>query len=260
VIKQLIASLRAQAPALLAPLFPILTRLTSDKSEDWRNIAIELLGQIVEECGDQFSHDFLCDVLIFAIAGVQNNSPCAAFAINQFALGAPAVLAEKAGDVLELFHTKLYAPRKRAQIHLEFIDNIVAAVGEIQRIILRDAFPVAEFIAPCLAAMPARHDPDVNKEMFLIYLWLAEKTDIERAHEFAAAAIRLLALPEHDMGERIVESDIPVLRPVAAVLAAALQKIDDASSFVDQACDGDAFKVERVGVWLQDPEHTVNPE
>jgi hypothetical protein len=258
-IKQLIASLRARAPTLLEPLFPILTNLASDKNEDWRNIAIELLGQFVQGCGDQFSEGFLNDVLIFAIAGVQNDSPCAAFAINQFTLGAPSVLAEKVCDVLELFHTKLCAPRKKAQVHLEFIDNIVAAVGEIQRLILKDAFPIAEFLRPCLAAMPAKYDPDVNKEMFLFYLWLAEKTGIEPADEFAAAVIRLLGLPEHEMGDEIVESDIPVLRPVATVLGAALQKVEDPDSFVDQMCDGDAFRVERVGRWLQDPERTGKP-
>jgi hypothetical protein len=257
-IKQLVASLGTQAPVLLEPLFPILTNLASDKNEDWRNIAIELLGQFVENCGEQFPQDFLNDVLFFAVAGVQSDSPCAAFAINQFTLGAPAILAERVGDVLELFHSKLTAPRKKAQLHLEFIDNIVTAIGEIQRVIVKDAFPIAEFLRPCLAAMPARHDPSVNKEMFLFYLWLAEKTDIDPADEFAAAAIRLLGLPEDDMGDEIVESTISVLRPVATVLAAALQKIDDADRFVEQMCDGDAFKVERVGLWQQDPEHTVN--
>jgi hypothetical protein len=249
-IKELAASLETRALTVMEPVMPALTSLVTHKSRAMRAFALEQLGQFVEAAGAELQPEFLENVLRFAIAGVREDSSAAALVLSQFASGAPAALAPQSGAVLDLLRSKLVAAPRRAHQQREFLENVVAAVAEIQRVVLRDAFPVEPFLLPCLRVMPATADRTVNKEMFLFWLWLAQRTGLQPPADFAASGIRLLAMTDDEMGEHLTQSDVPVLTPVAQSVAAALRMIADPEALVAQECGEDPYREGRVAARL----------
>jgi hypothetical protein len=245
-IRELIVSLDLRALSSLAPVVPALTALVRHRSRSLRSFALEQLGQFVETVGNHLPPEFLADVLGLAVDGVREESAAAALVLSQFASGAPSALAPHVGTVLELLRTKLVAPPRRAREKLEFRENVVAAVAEIQRTVLCNDFPVEQFLLPSIRSMPAVADRTVNKEMFLFWLWLADRTELEPANEFAEAGVRLLGMNDDEMGEHLTGSDVPIVENVAKAVAVALGKVRDPHALIADALGGDVFRIERV--------------
>jgi hypothetical protein len=240
-VRQLIESLGPRAFAQCAPIVPPIVGLATHRSRQWRELALDTLAQFVSAAARELPPELVRDVLCFAVAGLRDNSRSAAAAIAVFADAAPDVLAPHVAEVLDVLLAKVAAPRRRASVGPEFVDNAVAAIAAIQKCIVKDAFPVEQFLMPCLEAMPAVEDTSVNPEIFAFYLWLAQRSGIEPPEAFAIPAVRLLSMEADELSEMAL-----LIPEIARVMGVALQKLENAEKLVFEVCEGDLSRVERI--------------
>ncbi|OHT05307.1 hypothetical protein TRFO_26923 [Tritrichomonas foetus] len=244
-INELIASLGPNAPQVFAPYMSTFVTLASHKKLVFRDFAIRILGQFVEHSSANVPPQLKENILSFAIAGIRSDSQHAAFALNQFTNGDGPLIMPRINEVVPLLHQKISQKEKKAAAYISFIDNLVGAIGELRRNVLKDQFPVEQFAPFCLRAMPARQDPTTNLDMMTFYLWLAQVMQSQPANEFAAVAIKLFMQPTDDIGG-IAEEDTGVLQKVKQVMIGCLQQIPNAEAFISEVCENDPFKIQRV--------------
>lgn len=243
-MSELIDILGEKAPELLEKYFNRLLLLKSDKKAQIREFSLFILGFFVE-CGSQnISEDILNDILLFSINAVRaQNSPKAVYVINQYTSSCPNILRPYVQDILDLFLNKLTTRNRKAINNVSLIDNIVATLGEMQRNIVGNDFPLQEFLIPCLKQMPAKEESDINLDMYLFYLWMARTTQMQPADEFASAALRLFVKPYDEVGH--INSD-PAYGQVANVLRQLSQSTPGFEELCQNVCAGDQYKLARI--------------
>ena len=246
-LREVVCGLKGDAPAKLQPFVPILMKWCTSKNKEFRDFSMKVLGDLVDSAPG-LEAGFKNDVLQLALAAFQKDSSAGAYVINQFTNAAPELVAARAQDILHVCHQKLTQKAKRSVAYRALCDNSVALVGEIRRNVLKDAFPVGDFLVPCLKAMPAQYDDDANKDMFTFYVWLAQGSQVEPAELFAAAGCKLLCQPEEDIADVLDDGLGP---QIVAVVKAALAKIPNAEQQIETWCKGDAFAGERLKKALQ---------
>lgn len=218
---------------------PLLIQWCSNKKKEFREIGVMVLGELVGNVGSALPEDLLANIFQFAATGLQRDSRASAVCIGHFAGKASHVLRPHLESVLGICLTKLRAEVKRAVSHQEFIDNVVALVGEIQRAVMKEEFPMAHFLEPCLARMPARYDTDCNRDIYDLYVWMAEKTQAQPLMSFATAGVKLFAQADMSIGEQLPAK-------VARIVVSLLGQMENPTAFIQQCCEGDVLAISRV--------------
>lgn len=244
---ELIASLGLDAPEALAPLVPKFFDFATSKKVHLRDISIQLFGQLVEHSSENISNDTKENIYKLVLNGIRQNSQHAAFALNQFTNNDGSIILQSIESLMELIYEKLEnLSQKKSITAVAFVDNLVAALGEIRRNVLKDQFPLEQFAPICLSLMPAREDISTNYDMMVFYLFMAKEMNKEPPNVFASVAIKLLMQPKSEIGG-IGENDV-MLKKVASVMIECFEKMgqEAAEALIDSVCDSDEFKMQRI--------------
>lgn len=243
---QMVASYGQNAPTALGPIIPVFFNLATSKKAPYREIAIQVLGCFVQHSSENLPKNDKQNIYQFVINGIRKNSQHAAFALSQFTNNDGDIIMQSIDPLMKLIYEKLSQNKKKAASYVAFIDNLVAAVGEVGRNVLKEQFPMQQFAPVCLCAMPAKVDPTVNLEMMYFYVWMAKVLELQPVNEFAAVAIKLFMVPKSEIGG-IAEDDSNILQNVASILVNCLNLMGpNAAEFVSTICENDPYKIQRV--------------
>ena len=184
------------------------------------------------------------NVLILAVDAIQTRQSAIGFGcVKQLAMTAPQVVEPHVGMLLGLIKNRLDVDEGTEKA-MTVQDNCVAALGKIAIVIMKDAFPLGDFLLPVLAHMPPQVEVEENNDALEFMRWLLERAQGQNIPEFAAVLVRLFAdgldkMDEYQVSAENVAWGRQLLREMLA-------KIPNAEAFVEQVCEEDSFKVEAV--------------
>lgn len=244
-ICEIIYSIGADSVKYLNYILEILLNKLEDKDYEIRQFSLTILSQFIQDCSSELPEEILNKIYRVSINGLNKGDSVSVFTINQFTSGATEFLIPYSNELLELLYKKLTNKKFKSRKYNEFIDDIVALIGELQHHIFKDNFPIDVFLKPCLSNMPAKEDRSSNLDMMRFYVWLASKTNFQPIEDFGKVAIKLLCQPIEDIGG-IAEDDSGILQDVIKILIEILKQIENPQNFISMVCEEDNFKVQRV--------------
>lgn len=254
VIREIIAAKKDESVKIVSQLVPIFNKFVSSESSDMRDLILQFFGDLVYWANNAVDEELKRNTFILACSAIEKRNSAIGFGvIKQLAVKEPQLISGNIEDLLGLIKAQLEIKEDQPTEALQSIqDNAESALAMIAMKVMKDQFPVADFLHVALNRMPAQLEVEENNDHIDFFFWLYNLTansDLQKENiqSFVAVPVRLFSDPIDKLIDDYYVSDenVKKMLKILKEFSTFIDK-DGFKNFVCETCDNDEFKIESV--------------
>lgn len=251
VVREIIAAMKNDCIKVVSNLIPIFNGHISDKSTDMRDLVLQFFGDLVYWASEATDDEIKRNTFILAKDAIEKRKSAIGFGcIKQLAIKSPNIIQGNLEELLVLIKNQLVINEETPTELLQSIqDNAESALAMIAMNILKENFPINDFLQIALNKMPAQLEVEENNDHISFFFWLFQRAGALSIQEqnlpfFAAVPIRLFSDPIDQLEDYCVSPEN--VTNMQNILKQFAHSIPNFENFVKETCGNDDFKIESV--------------
>lgn len=226
ILREVINVLGDESYQYLSQYLHLFVEIAQHPKKEIRNLAIQLLGEILSTSSSQFPDEILQHTYQICINEIENNNYIGFYCMKKIILFYPMLISQQASEIYRFLIEKICSECKKSESIMMMQDNCISCLGALVMNIYGEQFQIDNSVVNILELMPPQMDVEEKEDTMNFYIWLHCQSNGQFASEFLGVLIRFFSEPPESIQEgNISEETIQALQLITSQHLKAISNI-----------------------------------